>query len=126
MATHEAVFSERFPERKDQVDESEVSPARAFLHFAPHLLGLLCPLNALAFLLPGRHPAWLPPLFTIPVFGSAVIDRFSGTTTRRPAAKVPDWPFEALLAVLTALQFVNIFLLARMMRGGHALSVESF
>jgi alkane 1-monooxygenase len=126
MATLDSAFSERMLERNDQVDESEVSTARALLLFAPHFLGLLFPVNALVFLLTGPHPGWLAPLFTIPVFGSAVIDRFSGTTTRKPAAKMPDWPFEVLLAVLTALQFTNVFLLARMMRDGHALSVETF
>ena len=99
---------------------------RALRLFAPHLLGLLFPLNALVYLLTGPHLAWAAPLFTIPVFGSAVVDRFSGTTTRKPAAKMPDWPFEVLLATLTALQFANVFLLVRMMRGGHALSVETF
>lgn len=108
------------------MDESPVSRSRALLLFAPHLLGLLFPVNALVFVLTGPHPAWLAPLMTIPVFGSAVIDRFSGTTTRKPAAKMPDWPFEVLLAVLTALQFANVFLLARMMRSGHAFSVETF
>jgi alkane 1-monooxygenase len=126
MATHEAAFYERFAEQREQVDETEVSRARALVLFAPHLLGLLFPVNALVFVLTGPHPAWLAPLFTIPVFGSAVIDRFSGTTTRKPATQMPDWPFEALLAVLTALQFTNVFLLARMMQTGHALSVETF
>jgi alkane 1-monooxygenase len=126
MATLDPAVSGRILERKDQVDESEVPAARALALFAPHLLGLLFPLNALVFLLTGPHPAWLAPLFTIPVFGSAVIDRFSGTTARKPAAKMPDWPFEVLLAALTALQFANVFLLARMMRGGHPLSVETF
>lgn len=122
----DAAVSERFAERRDKIDESEVSAARALRLFAPHLLGLLFPMNALAFVLTGPHPAWLAPLFTIPVFGSAVIDRFSGTTSRKPSAKMPDWPFEVLLATLTVLQFVNVFLLARMMRGGHAFSVETF
>lgn len=126
MASVDTAFSGRVFERKDQIDESEVSTARAVLLFAPHLLGLLFPLNALVYVRTGPHPAWLAPLFTIPVFGSAVIDRFSGTTTRRPAAKMPDWPFEVLLAALTLLQFANIFLLMRMMRSGHALSVETF
>lgn len=126
MTTLETSVSDRALERKDQVDESPVSAKRAVLHFAPHLLGLLFPVNALVFVLTGPHPAWLAPLLTIPVFGSAVVDRFSGVTTRKPAAKMPDWPFEVLLAVLTALQFVNVSLLVRMMAGGRVLSVETF
>jgi alkane 1-monooxygenase len=126
MAMLEAAGSERVFEKRSQIDDTEVSGARALRLFAPHLLGLLFPMNALVFLLTGPHPAWLAPLFTIPVFGSAVVDRFSGTTARKPAAKMPDWPFEVLLVALTALQFTNVFLLVRMMAGGHALSVETF
>lgn len=126
MQTHEAAFLERFPERHAQVDDSPVSAGRALLHFAPHLLGLLFPVNALIFLLTGPHSAWAAPLFTIPVFGSAVVDRFSGTTTRKPAAKMPDWPFDVLLAVLTVLQLVNVALLVKVMANGRVLSVQTF
>ena len=126
MNTHEASFSGRFPERGDQVDESALSPIGAAVRFAPHLLGLLFPLNALVFLVTAPHSAWSAPLFTLPVFGSAVIDRFSGTTVRKPASMMPDWPFEVLLAVLTALQLANMCLLVRTAASWHALSVQTF
>jgi len=126
MQNHEAVFLSRFPERQDQVDESAVPASRALVLFAPHLLGLLFPLNAMVFLLTSPHSAWAAPLFTIPVFGSAVVDRFSGTTTRKPAANMPDWPFDVLLTVLTALQLVNVALLVHAAAGWRALSVQTF
>jgi alkane 1-monooxygenase len=95
--------------------------------FAPHLLSLLFPLNALTFVLTGPHPWWAPLLF-IALIGSATFaDAHGGTTSRPPAAPDAKWPFDALLVVLTGLHFTNVFLLARMMqRAPSALSFETF
>ncbi|HVU02904.1 MAG TPA: fatty acid desaturase [Polyangiaceae bacterium] len=87
----------------------------ALVRFAPHLLALLFPLNALAFVLTGPHRWWVALLFTVPVFGSTVVDRYSGTETRQPS-RVDAWPFDALLVALSALQLVNVVLLGRMMQ----------
>ena len=82
--------------------------------FAPHLLALLFPLNALAFAATGPHRGWVAALFLVPVFGSVFLDRQSGPETRQPAANIPAWPFDALLLALTAIQIANVALLARM------------
>ena len=74
------------------LDTSPVSRARALSLFAPHLLALAFPVNALTFVLTGPHPAWAAVLFTVPVFGSTVLDRYSGEHDEQPLANVPAWP----------------------------------
>jgi alkane 1-monooxygenase len=98
-----------------EIDDSPVSSGRVAATVARHLLALAFPLNALSFVLTGPHPAWMAPLFTIPVFGSTLIDRWSGTETRQPARRMPAWPFDALVLALVGLQLTNVALLGRMM-----------
>jgi alkane 1-monooxygenase len=102
------------PMRAPEQDPNPVSALQAVRSFTPHLLALLFPLNALAFVLTGPHRAWVAALFMVPVFGSVVLDARSGATTRQPAAKVPAWPFDGLLVVLSVVQIANVLLLARM------------
>jgi alkane 1-monooxygenase len=90
-----------------------VSASRAAALFAPHLLALLFPLNALAFVTTGPHRWWVSILFLVPVFGSVWVDARSSAETRQPAAKIPAWPFDVLLVVLVAVQIANVVLLAR-------------
>jgi alkane 1-monooxygenase len=94
--------------------------------FAPHLLALLFPLNALLFVATGPHRAWLAPVFVVAVFGAVVLDRKGGQELRQPAARLPAWPFDALLVVLVALQVANVALLARMMAGLGLFTVDTF
>jgi alkane 1-monooxygenase len=108
------------------LDTAPVSAGRAAAMFAPHLLALAFPVNALAFVLTGPHPAWLAVLFTVPVFGSTVLDRYSGPETRQPSLGVPSLPFDALLAVLVVLQLANVALLGRMMSHTSVLSTDTF
>jgi alkane 1-monooxygenase len=93
--------------------------------FAPHLLSLLFPLNALTFVLTGPHPWWASLLFIALIVSAALADATGGTTTRPPVAPDAKWPFDVLLVVLTGLQFTNVFLLARMMRASSVLSFET-
>jgi len=83
--------------------------------WAPHLAALILPLVALAFLLSGPH-SWHVALLYILLPGVAlhVADRMSGTQRHEPRPNLPSWPFDALLFVLVAIQFVNIVLLARL------------
>jgi len=112
-------------DRVPQVDTGPVSATRAAAAFAPHALALLFPLNALAFVLTGPHPAWLSVLFLVPVFGSVWLDAKSQPETRQPAAKMPAWPFDVLLLVLVGLQLANVALAARMMRAGGLLRADT-
>lgn len=93
--------------------------------FAPHLLALLFPLNALAFVLTGPHRAWMAFLFVVPVFGSVLIDRRGGDETRQPEPGIPAWPFDALLVVLVVVQLANVVLLARMAGRMHLVSLDA-
>jgi alkane 1-monooxygenase len=81
--------------------------------FAPHLLALLFPLNALVYAATGPHRWWVSLLFAVPVFGSVVLDRKSGPERRQPTETVPAWPFDVLLVVLFVIQVANVVLLAR-------------
>jgi alkane 1-monooxygenase len=108
-----------------KLDATPLSRAEALARFAPHLLALLFPVNALAFVLTGPHKWWLSLPFIVPVFGSVVVDRRSGTEARQPAAQMPAWPFDVLLLVLAILQLANVALLARMMGAGGLRSLDT-
>ena len=103
-----------------------LSAGRAAALFLPHLLALGFPLNALLFVVSGPHPAWLAVLFTAPVFGSTLIDRWSGTQARQPTRSMPAWPFDALLFVLVLLQVVNVALLGHLLSHRGILSADTF
>ena len=107
------------------LDAAEVSAARAAKLFFPHLLALVFPLTALGFVLSGPHPWWQAPLFAMPIVGSVAIDRRSGEHAQQPLAKMPSWPFDAMLLVLVVLQVANVVLLARMMGKQHLLSTDT-
>ena len=107
------------------VDTGPVSASRAVTAFAPHALALLFPLNALAFVLTGPHPAWYSALFLVPVFGSVWLDGRSRAETRQPATRMPAWPFDALLVVLVGLQLANVALAGRMMHAGGLLRADT-
>jgi alkane 1-monooxygenase len=110
-----------------EVEAGPISPGRSLVRFAPHLLALAYPLNALCFVLTGPHPYWAALLFIVPIFLSVVLDARSGQETRPPAAQMASWPFDLLLIVLIALQLGNVVLLARMMsQAGSVLSFDTF
>jgi alkane 1-monooxygenase len=108
------------------LDTSQLTAWQALTNFTPHLLSLVFPLNALAFVLTGPHPWWVALLFFIPIYGSVAVDRRSGVYTRQPLVNMPSWPFDALVLVLVALQVANVVLLGRMMSQQSLLSFDSF
>src|SRR5262245_36604242 len=90
----------------------EVPSLSAFAVFkiwAPHLAALLLPLLALALLLSAPHP-WYVALAFIALPGVAIqlLDRRSGAQRRQPHPALPDWPFDALLFALVAIQLLNV------------------
>lgn len=107
-----------------EVDTGPLSLGRSLARFAPHLLALVFPLNALAFVLTGPHAWWVALAFIVPIYLSVVLDARSAQETRPPAAQIASWPFDLLLVVLVALQLANVALLARMM--GQTGAVFSF
>jgi len=73
---------------------------------ALHCLCFVLPVATLAFLLSGPHPWYLSlPWFAV-IIASVEIDKRSRAEERQPAEKLATWPFDAMLYVLVALQFV--------------------
>ena len=76
--------------------------------FSRHLASLYLPLNALVFLWTGPHPWYVVPLFIVPLVWIYKIDCSGRDERRQPARSVTAWPFDALVYVLAALQFVVV------------------
>lgn len=93
--------------------------------WAPHLLCFVLPLTTLAFALSGPHPWWGALLFLLPLVASLLADVRSPRERRQPSADLPAWPFDGLLYVLVALQFVNVFLSARLISQSGLLSTDA-
>lgn len=97
------------------VDRDAVATAVVARTLVKHLLALSFPLLALAFVLTGPHPAWLAPLFLVPIAIAVWADGRRHDELSQPRLRMPAWPFDGLLLVLSGLQLANIALLARMM-----------
>jgi alkane 1-monooxygenase len=82
--------------------------------WALHLLCFVLPVASLAFLATAPHSWWGALPWMLVLIGSVVADVVSGPERRQPAASLPGWPFDAVLYVLVAMQFVIIALLVRM------------
>lgn len=82
--------------------------------FALHLLCFVLPVSTLAFLLTAPHP-WY---FSLPwlgvVIASVVADKRSRAERRQPAERLAAWPFDGVLYVLVAMQFVILALAVHM------------
>ena len=107
-------------------EEAQRAPSAGTLRvLGLHLIALTLPLYVLAFILTGPHPwyASLPWLSVIAVF--ALVDRRSGSALHAPREGMPAWPFDAMLVGLTALQFANVALAARMIARGGLLSTDT-
>ena len=97
------------------------STGEVLMYWAPHLAALLLPLVVLAFLLTGPHDgAWALVWVLCTIVPLNLADLYGGSETRAPDPTMPAWPFDGLLFVLVALQFVNIALL------GSLFSAQSF
>jgi alkane 1-monooxygenase len=114
------------PSRPSKQEASEVTGWLALRTFLPHLLALVFPLNALAFVLTAPHSIWAALLFAVPIYGSVLLDRVSGTELRQPSPAMPAWPFDGLLLLLVLLQLANVALLGRAMAAQGVLSIDTF
>lgn len=90
-----------------------------------HLLCFVLPLTTLAFVTTGPHPWWMAPLFLLPVVASVYADFRSPSERRQPTPDLAAWPFDAVLYVLVALQFVNIVLTARLISMSGLFSMDA-
>jgi len=81
--------------------------------FLPHLASLLLPLVALGFLLTAPHGWWVALLWVaVPGLAMQLADRRGGRQLHEPRPALPEWPFDALLALLSGIQLANVALLA--------------
>jgi len=92
--------------------------------FAPHLLAFWFPGNAFLFLATGPHPWWGALLFVVPLVVGHWLDTQPWTERREPPVRLPAWPFDLLVYALSALQLVNVALLARLFAGQGVLSLD--
>jgi alkane 1-monooxygenase len=69
------------------------------------------PLATLAFFVTGPHEWHAALLWTLPVWLCVAADTFSPAARQNPPAEQPEWPFEAALYILPAIQLANIFLM---------------
>lgn len=89
-----------------------------------HLLSLLLPVNALAFLFTGPHPWYIGPLFLFPTFVALIVDVGPKVERRQPDPNTPAWPFDLLVYVLAALQLLAIVGIGRMFATQDIFSVD--
>ena len=87
---------------------SAAATARAWLQ---HLLCLVLPLTTLAFALSAPHPWYGALAFFGVVIASVIADGRAGGERRQPDAALRDWPFDAVLYLLFALQVLNVALM---------------
>lgn len=85
-----------------------------FALWARHLLAFWFPVNALVFLATGPHTWNVAILFMIPIAVAAALDMRDWREQHQPPDDIPGWPFDGIVYALTAVQLLNIVLLARM------------
>jgi alkane 1-monooxygenase len=79
-----------------------------------HLLALLFPLTAFAFLVTGPHRGWSSAIYLLPIVAALIADSLSPKALRQPHPKTPALPFDFLLLLLVGIQLLNIFLTVRL------------
>ena len=92
--------------------------------WSTHLVSLLLPVNALAFLFTGPHAWYVSPWFMLPVVLAFVLDDGPRVERRQPSEDLPAWPFDLLVYVLAALQLAAIVGIARMFAVQDVFSVD--
>jgi alkane 1-monooxygenase len=72
---------------------------------AKHLTSLYIPGVVLAFVWTGPHPWYVAPVFMLPLVLAHQIDCAGRREREQPDVRLPQWPFDALVYLLAALQF---------------------
>jgi alkane 1-monooxygenase len=91
---------------------------------ARHVLAFWFPGNALLFLATGPHPWWAALPFVAPLVVAHVLDTSGKRELHEPPARLPAWPFDAIVYALAAVQLANVALLARLFANQGLLSVD--
>lgn len=94
------------------VNEPTAAPTGHFVQVcAGPLLCFILPVSTLFFLSSGPHGGMAALVWTLPVWLCVAADYYSPADRRGPWCPLPQWALDARLAVLFALQWLNIALL---------------
>jgi alkane 1-monooxygenase len=97
----------------------------AFRVWLKHLLCLSLPLLSFGFLATGPH-GWMEALaWFAPAPLLVFLDRGGSKALRQPSPDLPQAPFNALLYILTAMQFLNMALMGRLFYLGDFWSLDT-
>jgi len=89
-------------------------PIAAIKMWTRHLLCFVFPLLTLGFVASGPHSGYGALLWLVPLPLFDWWDHRSGAARHEPVVDTPTWPFDAMLYLLAALQFLNVALLAHL------------
>jgi alkane 1-monooxygenase len=104
---------------------SAISIAEVVKIWSRHLISLMLPLNALAFLMTGPHAWYIAPLFLVPLGVAYALDGADRAELRQPVETLPSWPFDGLVYLLAAIQLWIVFELGRMFALQNFFSVDT-
>ncbi|MGH0035806.1 MAG: alkane 1-monooxygenase [Myxococcota bacterium] len=100
-------------------------PLREVLrHWLLHLLSFLVPVLTLLFVATGPHRWWVALAFLVPLTAVDLADAWSPDDTRQPPKALPQWPFDALLYALFAIQVLTVVLAAHLVSQTGLFSVD--
>jgi alkane 1-monooxygenase len=104
--------------------ESALAPAEVARIWVRHLLSLYIPGVSLLFLWSGPHPWYLAVAFMFPMVVAHQLDCAPWSERGQPEARLPAWPFDALVYVLAALQLVIVGSIVHLFSRQGAFSVD--
>ena len=87
-------------------EKAELTPGRVAQIWRAHLMSLLIPSAALAYVWSGPHPWYIAPLFIVPFAIFQWIDVRPRYEMRQPVEPLPEAPFDALVYALTGIHFL--------------------
>jgi alkane 1-monooxygenase len=105
-------------------EESAVSVREVAWIWIRHLTSLVFPALSLTFLWTGPHTWYVAALFMLPMTLLLLLDARPIVERRQPAKVIPGWPFDALVYVLAALQFLIVFETVRLFANASIFSAD--
>ena len=103
----------------------EMAPSEVSEIWLGHLMSLLIPLTALAYVWTGPHDWYAALLFVAPLAVFHWMDEQPRRERRQPAETLPSWPFDLLVYVLVAIHFLILVGLVRLFTEQSFFSVDT-
>jgi len=125
-ASMETAMSAASPTAPPSTTEAPTPPLAVAAIWVKHLLCFVLPLASLAFLLTAPHAWYLSLPWLLVIVVSVITDKHASRELRQPAKDLPEWPFDAVLYLLIALQLVNVGLLVQLVATHGLLSADAF